>query len=95
MYVSAFRTLSNWIVIYHLLICVGVEIELDSEEGLIDINEGELPFNLFSTEGFSYGPFVVTMSIFTYSEFEERGYNLTDSFETDDIPENAANGLLL
>ena len=94
-YVSAFCTLSNWIVIYHVLICVGVEIELDSEEGLIDINEGELPFNLFSTEGFSYGPFVVTMSILTYSEFEDRGYNLTDSFETDDIPENAANGLLL
>ena len=94
-YVSAFRTLSNWIVIYHVLICVGVEIELVSEEGLIDVNEGELSLSLFSTEGFSYGPFVVTMTLLTYSEFEKRGYNLSDSFEADDIPENAANGLLL
>lgn len=95
MYVSASRTLSNWIVIYHVLICVGVEIELVSDEGLIDVNEGQLSLSLFSTEGFSYGRFVVTMTLLTYSEFKERGYNLSDSFEADDIPENAANGLLL
>jgi hypothetical protein len=34
------------------------------------------------------------MSIFTYSEFEARGYDLADSFEADEIPANAANGLL-
>ena len=76
-------------------ICVGVEIELDSEEGLIDVNEGILSLNLFTTEGFSYGSFAIRMSILTYSEYEERGYNLADNFETDDIPANAANGLSL
>ena len=72
---------------------VGVEIELDSEEGVIDITEGVFSLNSFSTEGFSYGYFTITMSILTYSEHEERGYNLANDFESDDIPANAANGL--
>lgn len=79
-----------WCYVY-----VGVEIELDSEEGLIDIIEGVLSLNSFFTEGFSYGPFAITMSILTFSEYEERGYNLADSFESDEIPANAANGLLV
>ena len=48
---------------------------------------------MFLTEGFSYGSIVITMSILTYSEYEERSYNLTDSFDSDDIPANPANGL--
>ena len=79
-----------WCYVY-----VGVEIELDSEEGLIDIIEGVRSLNSFFTEGFSYGPFAITMSILTYSEYEERGYNLADSFESDEIPANDANGLLV
>ncbi len=77
-----------------LCLYVGVEIELDSEEGVIDVNEGVQSLNIFYTEGFSYGPIAITMSIFTYSEYEERGYDLADSFEADEIPANAANGLL-
>ena len=71
---------------------VGVEIELDSE-GVIDITEGVFSLNSFSTEGFSYGYFTITIFILTYSEYEERGYNLANDFESDEIPANAANGL--
>ena len=49
--------------------------------------------NSFSTEGFSYGYFMITMSVLIYSEYEERGYNLADDLESDEIPANAANGL--
>ena len=75
--------------------CVGVEIELDSEEGFIDVNEGILNFTPFETEGFSYGSIPVRMYLFTYSEYAARGFNLTDDFDSDDIPADAVDGLLI
>ena len=62
------------------------------EENIYDIKEGgqlELPI---LTSGFSYGSIPLTVSLITYSEYMDRGFNLTDGFESEDLPIDAATG---
>ena len=69
--------------------------ELRSREGLIDIIEGESVSNDVLTSGFSYGAVPIRVSTMTYSEFTAGGYNLSDSFDSDQIPTDAADGRLM
>lgn len=66
-----------------------------SDEGLIDIIEGKDVVNYVLTSGFSYGAVPIRVSTMTYSEFTAGGYNLSDSFDSDQIPVDAANGRLM
>ena len=66
--------------------------ELQSDDGIIDIIEG-LPFSdVLFVRGFSYGPIPIRISTLTYSEYEARGFNLEDDFNTSVIPIDAADG---
>ena len=63
------------------------------EGEVFDVTEGE-SLNLFiSTDGFSYGGIPLTVSFITYSDYMEMGFNLTDDFDLDDIPTDAAQGM--
>ena len=75
-------------------ILLGVVIELQSDEGLIDALEGEVAYRQILASGFSYGAIPVRVSILTYSEYAARGFNLSDEFDFDVIPPNAADGTL-
>ena len=80
---------------YVMKLYIGALFELASDEGLIDIVEGEVAINFILTNGFSYGAVPIRVSTLTYSEFTERGYNLADHFDSDDIPVDAADGMPL
>ena len=69
-----------------------VLIYLETNTSIYDIIEGgqlELPI---LTSGFSYGSIPLTVSLITYSEYMDRGFNLTDGFESEDLPIDAATG---
>ena len=72
---------------------VGAVFEPQSDDGVIDIVEGEIGFNILFGNGFSYGAVPIRVTTFTYSEFAARGYNLEDEFDSDDIPMDAADGV--
>ena len=57
--------------------------------------EGEEYEEELLSSGFSYGTVPIRVYSLTYSEYAATGFNLEDSFDTNIIPANAANGLLL
>ena len=79
-----------------LLHCVGVVITLESEQGLIDVVEGDFHATAGSitTSGFSYGAIPLHVSLLTYSAYESRGFNLREEFESAVIPATSADGKL-
>ena len=74
-------------------------IALESEQGLIDVVEGD-HYNIaiagsITISGFSYGAIPLHVSLLTYSAYyESRGSNLRDEFESAVIPANSADGKL-
>ena len=75
--------------------CIGAEFEFISDEGIIDIVEGAIALNPLVSSGFSYGAVPIRVTSFTYSQFAERGYTLEDSFDSGDIPMDAADGVYI
>ena len=67
---------------------------LASEEGFIDIIEGEINIDFLFTTGFAYGRIPITVSTLTYSQYEARGFSLADNFDADETPADAADGML-
>lgn len=67
--------------------------EIASDEGIIDIDEGLILFQQLFTSGFSYGAVPIKISTLTYSEYAQRGFSLTDDFDSDDIPTDAADSM--
>ena len=69
-----------------------VLIYLETNMSIYDIIEGgQLELQIL-TSGFSYGSIPLTVSLITYSEYMDRGFNLTDGFESEDLPIDAAIG---
>ena len=69
--------------------------ELTSDEGLIDIIEGEGVTNYILASGFSYGAVPIRVTTMTYSDFTAGGYNLSHSFDSDEVPVDAADGMVM
>ena len=74
-------------------------IALESDQGLIDVVEGDRDITagsiIITTSGFSYGAIPLWVSLLNYTAYESRGFNLRDGFESADIPANSADGKLL
>ena len=73
----------------------GVVISLESDNGIINAPEGESVNISFSASGFSYGAIPVQVSFFSYSQFASDGYDLTNFFDSADIPSASADGTLI
>ena len=70
-------------------------ISLESDQGVIDVMEGDSDVTAsgtFSISGFSYGAIPLRVSFLNYSAYESRGFNLRDDFASADIPQNSADG---
>ena len=68
--------------------------ELQSDDGIIDITEGQPFSDALFVSGFSYGPIPIRISTLTYSEYAARGLDLEDDFNASVIPMDAADGIL-
>ena len=68
----------------------GVTIEIDSDEGIIDLTEGQIHFILPYVDGFSYASIPLRVRTLTFSEYAAQGLDLTDDFDAEDIPITAA-----
>ena len=69
-----------------------VIINIGFEGSVFGITEGNILTLPIVTSGFSYGAIPVVVSLITYSEYMDRGFNLTDEFLPDEIPVDAATG---
>ena len=65
------------------------------EATVFNVTEGESLRVFVRTSGFSYGNIPVNISLITYAEFMNMGFNLTDEFAVEDLPADAAEGRLL
>ena len=79
-----------------LVIClIAAVFELPSVEGVIDILEGEEYEEELRSSGFSYSTVPIRVYSLTYSEYTARGYTLEDDFDSNVIPADAADGMLV
>ena len=78
-----------------MFLLLAAVFELPSDEGVIDIIEGGQYEEALRSSGFSYGSVPIRVYSLTYSEYTARGFNLEDDFDSNVIPANAADGLLL
>ena len=72
-------------------------ITLESEQGLIDVVEGDHDITasgFITTTGFSYGAIPLYVLFLNYSGYESLGFNLRNEFESPVIPANSADGKL-
>ena len=70
-----------------------IELILPSVEGAVfDVTEGDTLEAFLSASGFSYGNIPLTVSFITYSDYMDMGFNLTDEFDLNDLPADAAQG---
>lgn len=77
------------------MLLLGLLFELDSDEGFIDITEGQTHHaNFLLNTGFAYGDIPIRVSTLTYSQFEARGFSLDDKFDSDETPGDPADGML-
>lgn len=66
-----------------------VTISIPSIGGVIDLDEGPPLQRDLLIFGFSYGEIPLQVRTFTYDQFRDSGYDLTDDFDPQDIPEAA------
>ena len=66
-----------------------------STDGIFDVPEGLIHLDQIIATGFSYGAVPISLSTLTYGEFAAEGYNLSDSFASNDIPSYAADGKVI
>lgn len=73
-----------------------IELILPSIEGAVvfDVAEGDQLSLFLLATGFSYDEVPIVISFITYSDYMDRGFNLTDEFDADEVPANAADGVL-
>ena len=84
-YIFIIRTLSD--------VAVTIEIGTLGGDGIIDVIEGQLSFGLPIVDGFSFASIPLQVSTLTYSEYAERGFDIADDFDIDEIPLDAADGI--
>lgn len=84
-YIFIIRTLSD--------VAVTIEIGTLGGDGIIDVIEGQLSFQLPIVDGFSFASIPLQVSTLTYSEYAERGFDIADDFDIDEIPLDAADGI--
>ena len=80
------------IIISYVLSAVVIS-ELLSDDGIIDIAEGESYSSPLFLGGFSYGDIPLKISTLTYSEYAAGGYDLENDFDPSLIPMDAADGI--
>ena len=73
--------------------CIGLVIETDSSEGVINATEGDFFAISLSAIGNSYDLVPVMITALSYSEYAERGFNLENHFDPNLIPTSAADGM--
>lgn len=67
--------------------------EFLSDDGIIDVTEGQPYTDILLISGFSYGSIPIRISTLTYSEYTARGYDLEDDFDPSVIPIDPADGM--
>ena len=92
---SLFNVILTSRLTIHVFLLIAAVFELPSVEGVIDIIEGGQYEEELRFRGFSYGSVPIRVYSLTYSEYAARGFNLEDDFDSNVIPANPANGLLL
>ena len=68
-----------------------VTISFFAFDGVIDLVEGPAIQRELFVFGFSYGDIPLRVRTFTYDQFRDNGYDLTDDFDPQNIP-RAADG---
>ena len=79
--------------LFSLHLSAAIITELVSDDGIIDIIEGQPYSDVLFVSGFSYGAIPIRISALTYSEYEASGYDLEDDFDPSVIPMAAADGI--
>ena len=67
-------------------------ISVGFDASIFDITEGDIETLPIVPSGFSYGAIPVVVSLITYSQYMDRGFNLTEGFLPEDVPFDAATG---
>ena len=62
--------------------------------GIFNFTEGDLLLQQIFGTGFTYGGVPIRVTTFTYDQFASRGYDLLSFFNANDVPSDAADGML-